>query len=63
MAAVMRVAASLDEESDLKYKETHLRLQKENNDLRQILNLANKYGSLSPAETLQENKTVQTEPE
>ncbi|KAF7987134.1 hypothetical protein HCN44_001814 [Aphidius gifuensis] len=63
MAAVMRVAATLDEESDLKYKENHSRLQKENDDLRKILNLANKYGSLSPAEALQENKIVQTEPE
>lgn len=51
MAAVMRVAASLEEESDLKSKENYARLQKENHDLRELLDLANKYGSLSPTIT------------
>lgn len=62
MAAVMRVAASLDEESELKYKGSYSRLQKENTDLREILNLANKYGSLN-TDAPRESKIVQTEPE
>ena len=61
MATVMRVAAALDEESELKYKENYSRLKEENNVLREIVNIANKYGSLHP-DTLVENKTVQTEP-
>lgn len=58
----MRVAASLDEENELKLKENFSRLQKENTELREILNIANNRGSLSlgPAHS---NKTVQTEPE
>lgn len=62
MAAVMRTAASLDEESELKYKENYSRLQKENHDLREILNVANTFGSLNPV-IHQDSKSVQTEPE
>ncbi|XP_015126309.1 FGFR1 oncogene partner 2 homolog [Diachasma alloeum] len=62
MAAVMRVAASVDEESELKYKETFTRLQKENMELREILNIANTRGSLNLGPP-HDHKTVQTEPE
>lgn len=62
MATVMRVAATLDEENDLKLKENYSKLKEENNTLREILNIANQYGSLHP-EPPHENKTVQTEPE
>ncbi|XP_011296892.1 FGFR1 oncogene partner 2 homolog [Fopius arisanus] len=62
MAAVMRVAASVDEESELKYKETFSRLQKENMELREILNIARSRGSLR-LDPPHDHKTVQTEPE
>lgn len=60
MAAVMRTAAALDEESELKEKETVHSLKEENATLREIINIANKFGSLDK-ECRVENKTVQTE--
>lgn len=61
MATVMRVAAALDEESELKYKENYSRLAEENKVLREVVNIANKYGSLNPGPPV-DSKTVQTEP-
>lgn len=60
MATVMRTAAEIDEENDMKYIETLGRLKKENSGLREILDIANKYGS-PKAETPSESKIVQTE--
>ena len=59
MATVMRTAAEIDEENDLKFMETLGRLKRENSGLREILDLANKYGSVR--EPSVESKTVQTE--
>ncbi|CAG5074877.1 Similar to fgfr1op2: FGFR1 oncogene partner 2 homolog (Danio rerio) [Cotesia congregata] len=66
MAAVMRVAANLDEECELKYKENLSKLKAENNVLRELVNIANSYGSLDSSSTtastvIQDNKTVQTD--
>ncbi|XP_057341315.1 FGFR1 oncogene partner 2 homolog [Microplitis mediator] len=73
MAAVMRVAASLDEESELKYKENLSKLKEENNVLRELVNIANHYGSVNSSNSismtttgttvsvLQDNKTSQTD--
>ncbi|OXU23367.1 hypothetical protein TSAR_012474 [Trichomalopsis sarcophagae] len=60
MAAVMRTAAEIEEESEMKYVETLGRLKEENIGLREILDMANKYGS-PKSETVVESKTVQTE--
>uniref|UniRef100_A0A6V7ICQ8 FGFR1 oncogene partner 2 homolog n=1 Tax=Bracon brevicornis TaxID=1563983 RepID=A0A6V7ICQ8_9HYME len=62
MAAVMRVAATIDEENELQLKENFSRLQKENRELREILNIANNQGSISPV-LPQSHKNIQTEPE
>lgn len=67
MAAVMRVAANLDEECELKYKENLSKLKAENNVLRELVNIANSYGSLDSSSSttastvIQDNKTVQTD--
>ncbi|XP_034196066.1 FGFR1 oncogene partner 2 homolog [Osmia lignaria lignaria] len=61
MAAIMKTAVSLDEENELKEKEMYYSLKEENATLREIVNIANKYGSLSK-DTEVENKTVQTDP-
>ncbi|XP_043263157.1 FGFR1 oncogene partner 2 homolog [Colletes latitarsis] len=61
MTAIMKTAVALDEESELKEKEMYYKLKKENSTLREIINIANKYGSLNK-ETEAENKTVQTDP-
>ncbi|XP_076668487.1 FGFR1 oncogene partner 2 homolog isoform X2 [Andrena cerasifolii] len=61
MAAVMRTAAAVDEENELKEKEMYYSLKKENATLRELVNIANKYDSLNK-ETESENKTVQTDP-
>ncbi|KAF7392941.1 hypothetical protein HZH66_008774 [Vespula vulgaris] len=47
MAAVMKTAASLDEEKECKEMEAFHCLKKENDGLREVLNIANKFGSLS----------------
>ncbi|XP_066603506.1 FGFR1 oncogene partner 2 homolog [Prorops nasuta] len=60
MAAVMKTAVQLDEESELKEKEYYVSLRKENDILREIVNAANKYASLQN-NTVVETKTVQTE--
>lgn len=60
MAAVMRTAAEIDEESEMKYVETLGRLKEENTGLREILDMANKYGS-PKNETVVDSKIVQTE--
>ncbi|XP_023288438.1 FGFR1 oncogene partner 2 homolog [Orussus abietinus] len=60
MAAVMKAAAAMDEESELKEKEELSRLREENNVLREIINVANKYGSLN-MDPPRESKTVQTD--
>ncbi|XP_015596987.1 FGFR1 oncogene partner 2 homolog [Cephus cinctus] len=60
MAAVMKTAAALDDENELKDKETYFRLKEENAALREIVGIANKFGSLQkdpPTET----KMVQTD--
>lgn len=61
MAAVMKTAAALDEENELKEKEAFQSLKEENIVLREIINIANKYGSINK-ECSVENKTVQTDP-
>ncbi|EGI57492.1 FGFR1 oncogene partner 2-like protein [Acromyrmex echinatior] len=61
MAAVMKTAAALDEENELKEKEAFHSLKEENATLREIVNIANKYGSLNK-ECSVESKTVQTDP-
>ncbi|XP_032668278.1 FGFR1 oncogene partner 2 homolog [Odontomachus brunneus] len=61
MAAVMKTAAALDEENELKEKEAFQSLKEENIVLREIINIANKYGSINK-ECPVENKTVQTDP-
>lgn len=61
MAAVMKTAAALDEENELKQKELYHALKKENATLRELVNIANKYGSLSKDSNV-DNKIVQTEP-
>lgn len=61
MAAVMRAAATVDEESELKEREIYYSLMEENAALREIVNIANKYGSLNK-ETESESKTIQTDP-
>lgn len=60
MATVMRTAAIIDEENEMKYAETLGRLKEENSGLREILNMVNKYGS-PKSETSVESKTVQTD--
>jgi hypothetical protein len=60
MAAVMKTAAALDEENELKEKEAFHSLKEENAALREIVNIANKYGSLNK-ESFVESKTVQTD--
>ncbi|XP_043479723.1 FGFR1 oncogene partner 2 homolog [Leptopilina heterotoma] len=60
MAAVMKTAAALDEENEMKEKELIARLKEENIVLRQIVDVANKYGSLKN-DPPTENKTVQTD--
>nr|XP_033328707.1 FGFR1 oncogene partner 2 homolog [Megalopta genalis] len=62
MAAIMRTAAAIDEENELKEKEMYHSLKEENATLRELVNIANKYGSLNKENEL-ENKTVQTEPD
>ncbi|CAL7945744.1 unnamed protein product [Xylocopa violacea] len=61
MAAVMKAAVTLDEESEIKEKQIYTSLKEENTTLREIVNIANKYGSLNN-ETEVESKTVQTDP-
>ncbi|XP_003706044.1 FGFR1 oncogene partner 2 homolog [Megachile rotundata] len=61
MAAIMKTAVALDEENELKEKELYYSLKEENATLREIVNIANKYGSLNKS-TEVENKTVQTDP-
>ncbi|XP_043673773.1 FGFR1 oncogene partner 2 homolog isoform X1 [Vespula pensylvanica] len=61
MAAVMKTAASLDEEKECKEMEAFHCLKKENDGLREVLNIANKFGSLSKDISV-ENKTIQTDP-
>lgn len=61
MAAVMRTAAALDEENELKEKEMLHSLKEENATLREIVNVANKFGSLNKESSV-DNKTVQTDP-
>lgn len=61
MAAVMSTAAALDEEKECKEMEAFHCLKKENDVLREILNIANKFGSLNK-DISSENKTVQTDP-
>lgn len=56
----MKTAAALDEENELKEKELIARLKEENIVLRQIVDVANKCGSLK-TEPPTENKTVQTD--
>ncbi|XP_034937227.1 FGFR1 oncogene partner 2 homolog [Chelonus insularis] len=60
MATVMRVAASLDEENELKFKENYSKLKTENSVLREVVNMANKYGSLHHRPPCND-KSVQTE--
>lgn len=60
MATVMRTAAQIDEDNELKYAETLGRLKEENTGLREILNTVNKYTG-SKDETVVESKTVQTD--
>lgn len=60
MAAVMKTAAALDEENEMKEKELIARLKEENIVLRQIVDVANKCGSLKN-DPPTENKTVQTD--
>lgn len=60
MAAVMKTAAALDEENEMKEKELIARLKEENIVLRQIVDVANKHGSLKN-DPPTENKTVQTD--
>ncbi|XP_076658389.1 FGFR1 oncogene partner 2 homolog [Halictus rubicundus] len=62
MAAIMKTAASLDEENELKEKEMYHSLKEENATLRELVNIANKYGSLNK-ESEVENKVVQTDTE
>ncbi|CAK9800615.1 FGFR1 oncogene partner 2 homolog [Anthophora plagiata] len=59
MVTVMKTAAALDEENELKEKEMYCSLKKENATLREIINNANKYGSLNKDAEV-EDKTVQT---
>ncbi|CAK9806665.1 FGFR1 oncogene partner 2 homolog [Anthophora quadrimaculata] len=59
MVTVMKAAAALDEENELKEKEMYCSLKKENATLREIINIANKYGSLNKDAEV-EDKTVQT---
>ncbi|KOC71203.1 FGFR1 oncogene partner 2 like protein [Habropoda laboriosa] len=60
MVTVMKTAAALDEEYELKEKrKMDCSLKKENDTLREILSIANKYGSLNK-DTEVEDKTVQT---
>lgn len=61
MAAVMKTAAALDEENELKEKEAFQSLKEENAVLREIVNIANKYGSMNK-ECSVESKTIQTDP-
>lgn len=61
MAAVMKTAVALDVENELKEKEIYAGLKVENATLRELVNIANKYGSLNK-ETEVEDKTVQTDP-
>lgn len=61
MAAVMKTAAALGEENELKEKEAFYCLKEENAVLREIVNVANKYGSVAAKESSVENKTVQTD--
>lgn len=61
MAAVMKTVVTLDEENELKEKEALSSLKEENTTLREIVNIANKYGSLNHQIEV-ESKTVQTDP-
>ncbi|KZC04250.1 PREDICTED: FGFR1 oncogene partner 2 homolog [Dufourea novaeangliae] len=61
MIAVMKTAAALDQESELQEKEMYYSLKEENATLREIVNIANKYGSLNK-ETEAKNESVQTDP-
>ncbi|KAK0088813.1 hypothetical protein PV325_010607 [Microctonus aethiopoides] len=45
MAAIMRAAASMDEENELKYKENYTKLKAENDVLRELLKISKHYGS------------------
>ncbi|XP_031843987.1 FGFR1 oncogene partner 2 homolog [Nomia melanderi] len=60
MAAIMKTAATIDEETELKEKEMYYSLKEENATLKEIVNIANKYGSLNK-EIETDNKTVQTD--
>ncbi|KAG8040154.1 hypothetical protein G9C98_000724 [Cotesia typhae] len=67
-ARYANVTANLDEECELKYKENLSKLKVENNVLRELVNIANSYGSLDSSSTtassstvIQDNKTVQTD--
>ncbi|XP_053984174.1 FGFR1 oncogene partner 2 homolog [Hylaeus volcanicus] len=57
MVAVMKTAITLDEESELKEKEMYFSLKEENATLREMVNIANKYGSLN-MEIGTENKII-----
>lgn len=61
MAVVMKTAACMDEETEFKAKELLHRLNAENKVLREIVNIANKYGSMGKGIPPIEDKTVQTE--
>lgn len=60
MAAVMKTAAALGEDKECKEMEAFHCLKKENDVLREILNIANTFGSLNKDISV-EHKTVQTE--
>lgn len=47
MAAIMRAAASMDEENELKYKENYTKLKAENDVLRELLKISKQYGSIN----------------
>ncbi|KAJ8675833.1 hypothetical protein QAD02_011619 [Eretmocerus hayati] len=59
MVSVMRSAAQIDDENEMKYAEMVGRLKEENNGLREILSIVNQYGSSKHENTV--DKTVQTD--
>lgn len=61
MAAVMKTAVEMDEETELKQREEYQSLKKENATLRELINIANEYGSIRKSVGV-DSKTVQTDP-
>ncbi|XP_014214650.1 FGFR1 oncogene partner 2 homolog [Copidosoma floridanum] len=59
MTTVMRTASEIHEQNDLKYIETLGQLKEENNGLREILNVVNKYNAKSDVAV--EDKNIQTD--